>query len=519
TAPAFVDNSATNPTEQFSYTMRDADGTTSSSTLTITITDTGPTLTVADAIVANEASGFAYSSMIASAVDAQTAMKADLTSNITGWSSDLTYAAVAGATAEGGKTLYYSVDPSNKGVLHAYIDNNSSPSAYGAAENQKLIFTLTLDPVAQQYMVDMNGKLDADVTDVGATFTQNIGSNIDYLIIGTDGAMYKPGAALPIGVTEAVRVDSTLGAINTSTQGISGDSQWIDKTTELVTFDVAGVALKASVSIDIKSVNPGAGSGWIKWEVWNTDGTAKTDSGYLQVTDGVMTQIPTTQTSFGEIRIGYADPLGLATAHSGATPAEFRITGVGLVTSQIEGDKVLTFTGTVVDGDGTVSAKDTFAVHFEGSTTLSDPTGWNSGGVGGSDFAETIYAGVGDDILTGGGGSDTFKWSLNDTGSDKITDFNLTPVALGGDVLDLKDLLVGEHSTAASLDSYLTFSANTLGQTVITVDANAGATGGTGQTITLENVQFTALQTYANGADDVAIITKLLNDGNLKTDI
>jgi Calx-beta domain/RTX calcium-binding nonapeptide repeat (4 copies) len=140
---------------------------------------------------------------------------------------------------------------------------------------------------------------------------------------------------------------------------------------------------------------------------------------------------------------------------------------------------------------------------------------------------DVLNGGVGNDTLTGGTGilpdmtTDTFKWSLNDTGSDKITDFNyLTPAAGGGDVLDLKDLLEGEHSDAASLDGYLNFSANTLGQTVITVDANAGAAGGAGQTITLENVQFMALQSYAGGSgDDAAIIAKLLADGHLKTDI
>jgi len=131
---------------------------------------------------------------------------------------------------------------------------------------------------------------------------------------------------------------------------------------------------------------------------------------------------------------------------------------------------------------------------------------------------DTLIGGAGNDTLTGGLGSDTFKWSLNDTGSDKITDFTL---GVGGDVLDLKDLLVGEHSNALSLDAYLHFSAEVgTGNTVITVDANAGATGGTGQTITLENVQFAALQSYVGGTgDDAAIITKLLTDGNLKTDI
>jgi len=132
---------------------------------------------------------------------------------------------------------------------------------------------------------------------------------------------------------------------------------------------------------------------------------------------------------------------------------------------------------------------------------------------------DILIGGAGDDRMTGGAGSDTFKWTLNETGADRITDFNLAPVASGGDVLDLKDLLVGEHANATSLDAYLNFSANDSGQTVITVDANAGALGGTGQSITLANVSYAALQTYAGGSTDAAIIAKLLLDGNLKTDV
>jgi Zn-dependent alcohol dehydrogenase len=110
---------------------------------------------------------------------------------------------------------------------------------------------------------------------------------------------------------------------------------------------------------------------------------------------------------------------------------------------------------------------------------------------------------------------------VDETGSDIIKDFTL---AGGVDALDLKDLLVDEHADAASLDTYLDFSENSLGQTVITVDANAGGLDGTGQTITLENVQLYDLQVSASytgnagSASDIAILTRLLADGNLKTD-
>ena len=97
-----------------------------------------------------------------------------------------------------------------------------------------------------------------------------------------------------------------------------------------------------------------------------------------------------------------------------------------------------------------------------------------------------------------------------------INNFTLAPVAHGGDVLDLRDLLHGEHATADSLDAYLDFSGNDHGQTVISVhpDGSDAIT----KTITLVNVQYSELQHLAEGPSDVAIITKLLSDGNLKTD-
>jgi len=138
---------------------------------------------------------------------------------------------------------------------------------------------------------------------------------------------------------------------------------------------------------------------------------------------------------------------------------------------------------------------------------------------------DTITGGAGNDTMTGGGGADVFKWSLGETGSDVIKDFGLAPVVSGGDALDLKDLLTGESaSDAASLDAYLAFSANGAGKTLITVDTNGAAAGGTGQTILLENITFADLQAHAtfpagsaSSASDVAIITKLLAEGNLVT--
>jgi Ca2+-binding RTX toxin-like protein len=126
---------------------------------------------------------------------------------------------------------------------------------------------------------------------------------------------------------------------------------------------------------------------------------------------------------------------------------------------------------------------------------------------------DTLMGGAGSDNLNGGTGRDTFKWNLNETGNDFIHDFILGAT---GDVLDLADLLVGGPSDAASLDAYLDFSANSEGNTLITVDTNGAATGGEGQTITLDNIAYTDLQTYAGGTgSNTDIIAEMLSDNSL----
>ncbi|MBS1143247.1 MAG: hypothetical protein H6R14_653, partial [Proteobacteria bacterium] len=133
-------------------------------------------------------------------------------------------------------------------------------------------------------------------------------------------------------------------------------------------------------------------------------------------------------------------------------------------------------------------------------------------GGSGSDF---IAGGLGNDVLTGGLGSDTFAWSLADQGSparDIVTDFNVASRATGGDILDLRDLLPNGATTPATLDDYLHFSKSG-SDTVIDVKPD-GLAGSVTQKIVLSGVDLTANNTL----NDQAIIQDLLNKGKLVTD-
>jgi T1SS-143 domain-containing protein len=135
----------------------------------------------------------------------------------------------------------------------------------------------------------------------------------------------------------------------------------------------------------------------------------------------------------------------------------------------------------------------------------------------GTSAADLIIGSGGSDTMTGGAGADTFRWVLGDaegSPTDRITDFSTAPAASGGDVLDLRDMLVGEAhvgTDAGNLASYLHFNFSG-GNTTISVTTNDSAN--TTQSIVLQNVDLTA----NNSLSDQAIIQNLLSANKLIVD-
>uniref|UniRef100_UPI0003789E36 beta strand repeat-containing protein n=1 Tax=Colwellia piezophila TaxID=211668 RepID=UPI0003789E36 len=115
---------------------------------------------------------------------------------------------------------------------------------------------------------------------------------------------------------------------------------------------------------------------------------------------------------------------------------------------------------------------------------------------------DLLIGGLGDDILIGGDGADTFVWSIGDTGTDHVTDFNVAQ----GDVLDLSDLL--QLSGDENLDDYLDFS-NDGTNTTIEIHANGDPDSDITQTIILDNVVLGS-DNVVLGSEDVTIINDML---------
>jgi len=138
----------------------------------------------------------------------------------------------------------------------------------------------------------------------------------------------------------------------------------------------------------------------------------------------------------------------------------------------------------------------------------------------GGDGNDVLHGGKGNDTLIGGEGSDTFKWELNDQGTvgapavDTIKDFSILKPADGGDILDLRDLLVGEKQS--TLSQYLNFKQDpdNAKNTVIEINTKGEIGQGPDQKIVLENVD---LMHGTNGQllDNQTIINDLIQKGKL----
>ncbi|MDP3227988.1 MAG: VCBS domain-containing protein [Acidovorax sp.] len=138
---------------------------------------------------------------------------------------------------------------------------------------------------------------------------------------------------------------------------------------------------------------------------------------------------------------------------------------------------------------------------------------------------DIIFGGAGNDTMTGGGGADIFKWELADTGIkgspavDTITDFDNVAATSGGDVLDLRDLLLGENHDVGigNLANYLHFEKAGANTVVHVSSTGEFATGYTAakevQTVVLQNVDL-----IGSMNTDQQIIQDLLTRGKLNTD-
>ncbi|MGK2940416.1 MAG: type I secretion C-terminal target domain-containing protein, partial [Immundisolibacter sp.] len=249
-----------------------------------------------------------------------------------------------------------------------------------------------------------------------------------------------------------------------------------------------------------------SGTESVNWTAYFTDGSTQTGvATALNLVNGAI--VITAPNGF---HIDYVDL-------AAGVDTSVRINGLTNLVQNDTGTANLSFGFVATDGDGD-AVSGSLAVVAQNSSTLTGGTGNDAlgGGIGaniliGGDGNDILTGGLGNDTMTGGLGADVFRWQAGDTGTDTIIDFNKAQ----GDVLNLKDLLIGEGGTFASnnLADYLTFSLVS-GNTVISVDADGAGSGGIVQTIVLQGVD---LVTGAGSQQD--IVNSLLGSGHLVTDV
>jgi large repetitive protein len=207
------------------------------------------------------------------------------------------------------------------------------------------------------------------------------------------------------------------------------------------------------------------------------------------------------------------DTLTVHTSHGGTL-----VVGMGTASYSYTPSSMVTVAGAytetlgvqLIDKDGDSASGNLYldvarALGGAGNDTIISPTGDN-----------VIIGGQGSDTMTGNAASDTFRWVLGDaTGSptDTITNFKTAAPASGGDVLDLRDLLVGESHAGTdpgNLANYLHFS-YAGGNTTISVTTHDSSA--TTQTIVL-----TGINLVGGAGTDQQIIQNLLNNNKLITD-
>ncbi|TCB38250.1 hypothetical protein E0H82_01250 [Acinetobacter sp. ANC 4910] len=145
-----------------------------------------------------------------------------------------------------------------------------------------------------------------------------------------------------------------------------------------------------------------------------------------------------------------------------------------------------------------------------------------SGGAGN----DILSGGTGNDTLTGGSGNDTFLWEKGDQGTvvtpavDTITDFSKQPVAGGGDILDLRGLLVGELAKGTSignLANYLYFVFDGT-NTILYISTAGTLSAATPTTTSDQHITFSNVDLVGSYTTQQEIISNLLKNGNLLVD-
>ena len=505
---------------------------------------TGDSSVVAGSVMSGTYTSMGAGSKVDGNIFSGTYMTTGASSAVTGTTSTVSGSVLSGSYVTTGANSIISGAVAAVGAITA-----GAGSSAGSSQQQLPSALMTAEQSADlQHMVDAQAALHA------------MGS-------GTALAATMGNATLVAGVYSAASFSTTASTTLTlDGQGLANQT-WIFNITDIL-------AIGAGTKVVLVNAGEGASVIWNTWNGYATIGAGAkvlgtifakvyisagadavitgpqgsngglfAQTGYITLGAGAKagSAITMADASAGVVT-GTADAGSLVTLHCetstlGSVIADstghfsYVLTAVNVTTLSQEVHKTINASVTDTAGATVVSSAFTYNDHLSGSfgnDSLVGTAGNDSivGGIGN----DTLQGGLGNDFLIGGDGSDVFEWHLGDAGKtgmpaiDTIKDFNLAPVAGAGDMLDLRDLLVGEG--AGNLTSFLHF--EKLGaDTVVHISTTGGfatdahsvgapsavVSGAENQKIVLAGVDMIGIHTT-----DQQVIQDLLTKGKLHTD-
>jgi len=412
--------------------------------------------------------------------------------------------------------------PPSDAISYATVDNEDGSSVLTAtiisSGDTYFILTLNTDGTYDFELVTPSPTTETTLSLLGLT----PGGPVTTLVLPING--------ITATFTELATSPGT-GGINASGNGMGLDNNLIN------TGETLKVAYDANVFNTAFTINKLSSGEILTWAVYSAGvliasgtwtppaGTGEGDDTEFNILDPIADSFITyTFGSEADIVASGFDELRLG---AGGSNDDYRLLSITVTEKLFPDDVNLSFDLGAVDDDGDPAAG-SLAITIEGSGA--EATGFTLTGTAGDEVLlggagpDTLLGGSGDDVLignngddtlTGGAGADVFKWEANDGGAggapamDTVTDF---VDGVGGDQLDLRDLLVGENSS--NLTDYLHFESDGT-STEISI-SSTGAFDGSNyasaadQKILLSNVDLTG--------SDSDIISALIAGNNLRSD-
>lgn len=575
--PIYTPDAGFAGSDSFTYTINDGKGATSTATVTVTVNALSNGAPVAN----NDVATVDEASSVVIAVrgndtdpdgDSLTVVGVTQGANgsvvIDAVTSNPIYTPNAGFT--GTDTFTYTVDDGHGNAATGTVTVTVNPivnQAPVAANDTALtrMDTAIFIPVSTLLANDTDANGDVlTLVSVQAAVNGTV-SRIGNNVIFTPASGFEGAASFtytiedPSGASSTAMVNMTVGSATTpslvilrslvvNAHGTGGTSARFPITTTLVDTDGSeSLSIRVSGVPTGVSFNAGVNLGGGVWQLVGADLPnlmLNLPGSYTTIATHLTVQVTSTETNGGVT----ASVSSVVTLKAAYTTVDITTTESGSYTGGSANEFIQGG-----NGNNTITASNGNNIVYGGDGDDNLSSGAGSDMLYGGSGNDTINAGSGADVISGGPGNDTliggdagenfvdvFVWSLGDQGAagtpavDTIQNFATAAAGsntAGGDVLDLRDLLQGEHvgpsNGAGNLADYLHFEISG-GNTIIHISHTGGFAADSHfvgaaytsatetQQIVLSGVDLQSL--YSGATTDQQIITQLLNNNKLIVD-